>query len=349
MKKLHLLLLFLPLYSFAQQTIQVGTGTQNDYDNPFYGLWDYSQEMFIIDEADLGAQMINIEMMEFELHQYTDGYTFNDITIKIAHTSTNEFENGVQIDLTGVNYSDLTTCLSGHDLVIDRDGWFKFAFSTAFLYKGSGNLLVIIENRDGSWQSGYGYTETTILPQNKSWKLYQDDFYPTEDHTGTAFNYRPNFRFRSSGNNPLPVNLLSFDAELVSDLNESVNLTWSTATEQNNDFFTISRSIDGVYWENIASISGSGNSNSQLNYGYIDRMLPLLKNNTQTIYYRLSQTDFDGEREFFDPIAISRMSSLENPNLIRVSNIMGQEVGLNEKGVIIKRYDNGEVIKVYNP
>ena len=134
MKKLHLLLLFLPIYSFAQQTIQVGRGTQNDYDNPFYGLWDYSQEMFIIDEADLGSQMINIEMMEFELHQYDDGYTYNDITIKMAHTSTSEFENGVQIDLTGLSYSDLTTCLSGHDLVIDRDGWFKFAFSTAFQY-----------------------------------------------------------------------------------------------------------------------------------------------------------------------------------------------------------------------
>jgi hypothetical protein len=89
---------------------------------------------------------------------------------------------------------------------------------------------------------------------------------------------------------PLPIELLSFDAECE---NQNITLEWSTASETNNDFFTIERSVDGVNWEIISTISGAGNSNSIMNYSFID-----ISNSFEVSYYRLKQTDFDGNFKY---------------------------------------------------
>jgi hypothetical protein len=89
---------------------------------------------------------------------------------------------------------------------------------------------------------------------------------------------------------PLPIELISFEANIVE---EEVVLDWQTATETNNDFFTIERSQDAQSWEPIAQIKGAGNSNVRLSYNAID------KNPLKGIsYYRLKQTDYDGKYEY---------------------------------------------------
>jgi len=85
----------------------------------------------------------------------------------------------------------------------------------------------------------------------------------------------------------LPVELLSFNANC---LNGEVFLQWATASEINNDYFTIERSQDGINFEKIGNVIGAGNSNNLKNYSFVDRNLLLGAN-----YYRLKQTDFDGE------------------------------------------------------
>lgn len=67
------------------------------------------------------------------------------------------------------------------------------------------------------------------------------------------------------------------------------NITWYTASETNNHYFTVERSEDGASFEPVAHINGAGNSNSPIMYQYIDEQ-PL----PSTAYYRLLQTDFDG-------------------------------------------------------
>ena len=95
---------------------------------------------------------------------------------------------------------------------------------------------------------------------------------------------------------PLPIKLLNFSAELK---NEKVNLNWSTASEQNNDFFTIERlTNDDSEFTPIITIPGAGNSNKTLYYSAID------DNPLQGIsYYRLKQTDYDGKFEYSKIIA----------------------------------------------
>lgn len=88
----------------------------------------------------------------------------------------------------------------------------------------------------------------------------------------------------------LPIDLTYFTAEAEDD---HVDLKWQTASEQNNDFFTLERSTDLSDWEVISTIDGAGNSNSEINYNSIDTdPMPGVS------YYRLKQTDFDGKYEY---------------------------------------------------
>jgi cytoskeletal protein CcmA (bactofilin family) len=94
----------------------------------------------------------------------------------------------------------------------------------------------------------------------------------------------------------LPVELLYFESVVNP---TSVKVEWATASEENNDYYSIERSQDGVNYELIATTPGAGNSTSVLEYSYIDKN-PLLGRS----YYRLTQTDFDGASETFNPIAV---------------------------------------------
>jgi hypothetical protein len=95
---------------------------------------------------------------------------------------------------------------------------------------------------------------------------------------------------------PLPVELISFNAEVVP---QGVELRWSTASEINNDYFTIERSTDAIHFENLLQKDGAGNSSQVLHYSALD------KNPFQGIsYYRLRQTDFDGTSSWSDAVSV---------------------------------------------
>ena len=96
----------------------------------------------------------------------------------------------------------------------------------------------------------------------------------------------------SSSTSPLPIELISFNAQVK---NDAVHLTWSTATEINNDYFTIERSRDAIHFEPIKKIAGAGNSMTTINYETYDR-----NPYSGTSYYRLKQTDFDGTYSYSD-------------------------------------------------
>jgi hypothetical protein len=120
----------------------------------------------------------------------------------------------------------------------------------------------------------------------------------------------------------LPIELLSFN---VVSMDNAVLINWSTASEINNDYFTVERSIDGSYWEDIAYVEGAENSNITVNYEIVDND-PV----SGVSFYRLKQTDFDGTSETFKILAIE--SSLVNelevsvfPNpVVNVLNIQNE-------------------------
>ena len=89
-----------------------------------------------------------------------------------------------------------------------------------------------------------------------------------------------------TGNVALPIELLYFKPKYEDDI---VKLRWSTASEHNNDYFTIEKSNDGINYEVIKTVPGAGNSTHVIDYYEEDRSLT-----SSGIYYRLKQTDFDG-------------------------------------------------------
>ncbi len=107
---------------------------------------------------------------------------------------------------------------------------------------------------------------------------------------------------------PLPIELISF---IATPNEKEVKLDWSTATETNNDYFTIERSSNGYVFESIATIKGAGNSTNVLKYNYVDSS-PF----NGTSYYRLKQTDFDGKNSSSQMISVNMsVSQLELGNL----------------------------------
>ncbi|HYV94005.1 MAG TPA: T9SS type A sorting domain-containing protein [Chitinophagales bacterium] len=105
--------------------------------------------------------------------------------------------------------------------------------------------------------------------------------------TGTdIFNEYGDFWQYTSDCNILPIGLTRFSAIPKG---EEVEITWTTESEINNKYFTIEKSLDGSHFETLASVAGAGNSTSPLNY-----MLEDDHPFTGINYYRLRQTDYDG-------------------------------------------------------
>jgi hypothetical protein len=111
-----------------------------------------------------------------------------------------------------------------------------------------------------------------------------------------------NNNFYVGSDNPLstlPIELLSFNAILQE---RRVELKWSTASELNNDFFTVERALNVEKFEPVAVVKGQGTKGSQTDYSSIDEN-PV----AGTSYYRLKQTDFDGN------ISYSKLVSVDVP------------------------------------
>lgn len=143
----------------------------------------------------------------------------------------------------------------------------------------------------------------------------------------------------------IPVKLLYFEA--MQPDNEQVYLSWQTAVEINNDFFTVESSTNGLQWLELAKVKGAGNSIEVLNYNFID------KNPRSAIsYYRLKQTDFDGRFAYSKIIAVDidgfekpQVNVFPNPTTnqvtveadeaelvhLRVYNLLGQDITASTK------------------
>lgn len=94
-----------------------------------------------------------------------------------------------------------------------------------------------------------------------------------------------------SGINPLPIELSSFT--VTKDADQAL-LKWITETETNNAYFTIEQSVDAVHFHEKGKITGAGTVHQKQIYDFID------SNPSDGLnYYRLSQTDFDGNQIFF--------------------------------------------------
>lgn len=132
--------------------------------------------------------------------------------------------------------------------------------------------------------------------------------------------------------NALPVEFLNFTATNIE--NRQVKLKWSTATEINNDYFTVERSENGYDFEPIGEVAGAGNSAFILHYEF-DDMEPL----NGISYYRIKQTDFDGKFDY----SVIRSVNIKKDNTIVLYPNPASGNYLNLKGI-----EGKHNIEIYN-
>src|SRR5690606_7705140 len=156
-------------------------------------------------------------------------------------------------------------------------------------------LRLLVSSDAADWSEATVYNPSLTQPNNEEGARVVFD--------GVTI---PNGYFVALGNTspksiaPLPIELLSFHARFEID---HVNLSWTTSTEHNNDYFVVERASQDLHWTEVLRSPGAGNSTSEMSYFEKDRKpLPGIA------YYRLKQVDFDGQYSY------SYVISVLNPN-----------------------------------
>jgi hypothetical protein len=119
---------------------------------------------------------------------------------------------------------------------------------------------------------------------------------------------------------PLPVELVNFSGYCNGD---EIQLSWQTASETNNQYFSLERSTDGIHFTTIARVEGAGSSTQLQQYVFADKP----DNDAKLIYYRLSQTDFNGQLKVYSPIAVDA-SACNTDGQLTIDALLPGESGL---------------------
>jgi CubicO group peptidase (beta-lactamase class C family) len=119
----------------------------------------------------------------------------------------------------------------------------------------------------------------------------------------------------------------------------SNSLEWITASEINNDFFSVERSARGIYFEQLAQIQGAGSSSTTIKYIWKDS-IPL----SGTSYYRIVQTDFDGMQKIYGPLGVNRG---EVSGLLSTVTVFPNPFSA-EATLFLKEYCFKCVLEIYN-
>jgi hypothetical protein len=161
-----------------------------------------------------------------------------------------------------------------------------FLQSALVAFNPVSNLRLLVDNDGVDWSDATVYSGATSVGGRV-------------EFAGVTFSSaRPFFTLATTnyGITPLPVELLGFQGQTIGNENQ---LTWSTATEHNNDHFDVERSADGADFEWIGTVDGAGNSQHVINYELMDPR-PLRGYN----YYRLKQVDMDGTATYSNVVAL---------------------------------------------
>jgi hypothetical protein len=139
---------------------------------------------------------------------------------------------------------------------------------------------------------------------------------------------------------PLPVSFIDFVGEGA---NGQTFLKWSTASETNNEYFSVYRSSDGEVFNLIGKVKGQGTSNDLHEYSLVD-FTPVVGVN----YYRLSQTDLDGKTTILKTISV-RIDNISNTAKIYPNPIFkdrGQHLNIELTGLIPNQTAEFQVINM---
>lgn len=169
-------------------------------------------------------------------------------------------------------------------------------------------------NATSMTQTGNQWCYTVSTPGTYSWKPTRcgswDSWDPSGQRNVNASNWSvttttPNEQVcvtynASTGEVGMQVVLPVRLKEFVGQRNELINnLSWTTASETNNEYFEVQHSTDGRQFEAVGQVKGYGNSNTERDYYFSHEV-----SGSAISYYRLKQVDFDGKYEYSGIISV---------------------------------------------
>jgi len=312
--------------------VSIGGGEVSDYNVPANHYYKYGWTDMIYLQSEINT-VGNITKIRFQVDPSTPiSYTATNQKIYMGHTTLSSFPSSTVKENAQTNYvsSDYTLVYDG--TVNWTVGWVEIILQTSFPWNNTDNLLIKWENRNNSWSSDEPWFYYTTKTNTVAYKVL-DASYPSAD--GARGSLRPNIKLAISNSTSLPIELLYFNG--VSSGRNNF-LFWETASESNCSHFNIQKTFDGDYWENLVTINGSGNSNTKIKYKAIDYNVKPIIN-----YYRMQQVDFDGHAVTYETISID--NRIDKKEVLSMTNLLGQEINENYRGMVIITYVDGSIEK----
>lgn len=184
-------------------------------------------------------------------------------------------------------------------------------------YSLNNPTILSVTNTGGNYRAISNTTTVSNIDTAARQAMYQMNYYNVNSFlyrtgavsTNSSSETRQTSLYFASfltGTIALPVTLTYFKATLK---DYKVMLDWATASEIQNDYFTVERSADGINFEILGTKKGAGNSTNLIQYNLYDDS-PI----SGYSYYRLKQTDFDGKYSY------SNVAFIKNGNTSAISN-----------------------------
>jgi hypothetical protein len=340
----------------------VGTGSANiafllDPDEMILTDDNGTGNQFDLDPANFYVPTINVFYLTPELNLTSAGIgtAANPFQVYLKSNDTNQKPAGTTGFYIYYNDQEVNFVSATDKLSTGAFGWNNSPVNVEIIddiTKGGGvlfNRRIVYTNNDGNqgndnWPASNATSAETVLSvifdpnpldEDPGFKIYLEPMNefahknPAEDY---IYPFTVPVPLRNVGfNDPLPVSLVSFNANL-SDKNE-VLLKWGTSSEKNNEKFEIERSPDGREFQTILSQKGHGTTTEFHTYAAIDEK-PL----ASISYYRLKQVDYNGETSYSKAVTINNSSRLKDlvinavyPNPTKGSSTLNFSLNTNNK------------------
>ncbi|MFH2094562.1 MAG: GEVED domain-containing protein [Bacteroidota bacterium] len=168
--------------------------------------------------------------------------------------------------------------------------------------------------------NGDGFVTPLAVTAGQTYFLMVNGWSPSDLGYNLTFQLSGGAAFEDCSTLPplLPVELVSMNAEC----NDGIStIKWSTASETNNDYFTVLKSYNGFMYKTIGWVMGQENSNKMHNYSFVDE-----EYSEGLVYYQLKQTDLDGNITYSKPVSVNCQNGMDVEPFIITNDIGNQDI-----------------------
>ena len=228
------------LFTFIEpDNKEIGSGDGSSNYLPTYTYYNYSLTQQIYTKEELWKSGKDITSVSF----FNTGED-RERNLDIYLVSTNK--QGFTDDSDWINFTEDDKVFSGN-VTFEQDAWTSIPFFKSWWYNGTGNVVLIVDDNTGTYQSEVPFRAFNASRQ--ALYIYSDNINYKADgltgYTGTIVNLKNQIRFNEIGLDLKPYDLTVFDIDY-----KGATITWKSAgSKWNLDYKT----ADATTWYHAVS------------------------------------------------------------------------------------------------